>query len=120
VREPIKEIVFGSDASNMRRVLAAALPLMLLLGSCGSGSSASTCDEYAAEVRELVDSDAGPEEIERFLEETGEHVAKLITDDPDRAQPCADAVFNALFTAEFANLEADLIAELGDDLSDPP
>lgn len=104
----------------MRQLLIAALPFVLALGSCGGATSASTCAEYAAEVEQIIQSGADPEEIEQFLEDTGEHVARLITDDPDRAQPCADAVLNALFTAEFANLEADLIAEFGNSLNDLP
>ena len=79
----------------------------LALSSCSSGSSASSCTAYAAEVRALIDGGASGDEIERFLETTEEHVAKLIMNDPERGEPCAEAVLEAVFTAGFADFEAE-------------
>jgi hypothetical protein len=51
---------------------------------------------------------ASPDDVMQWLEDTSEHAARLIQADPDRAQPCADAIIEATFSAGFADLEAEL------------
>ncbi len=53
----------------------------------------------------MIDGGASGEEINTFIEDTEEHVAQLIMKDPDQAGPCADAVFEALFTAAIDEME---------------
>ncbi len=86
---------------NLLRIF---LAMTIIASGCGGGSSLSTCDEYAADVMELIDAGASGDEIESFLEGTEEQVARLISQDPDRAAPCVEAVFAATFAAGFAEL----------------
>lgn len=53
----------------------------------------------------MIDRNAPPAEIEEFIERSDEKVAKLIADDPGKADPCVTAVLEAMFVTEFANLE---------------
>ena len=77
--------------------------LALALPAC-SGTNADNCWEYAAEIDELIENGT-PEELSAHIEATEEHVARLMMDDPDRAQPCVEAVLEAVFVAEFADFE---------------
>jgi hypothetical protein len=98
----------------MKRLMLVMLTLLLAVASCGGATTAGSCAEYAEEVEALLDGGAEAEEIQAFIDDTNEHVAELIMDDPDHAQACADAVFTAIFTAGFAGLEEEWQAEFGD------
>ena len=80
--------------------------LALVAASCGDATSSSTCTEYAAEVDRLVASGASADELSSFVSDTEEHVARLISNDPDRAEPCVTAVLEAMFTGAFEDLES--------------
>ncbi len=87
---------------------ATVLALVFAIGACGD-AKAESCYEYAGQIDDLIaagDNDA----LSSFIEDSEEHVARLINDDPDRAQPCADAVLEAVFVVGFADLE-DLFEE---------
>ena len=81
-----------------------ALVLLLATGGCARGSQAASCDEFAAEVDALLARDAPAAEIEAFIQDSDERVARLISGDPDNAEPWVTAVLEAMFTAEFAEL----------------
>ncbi|MDX2466139.1 MAG: hypothetical protein QNL12_02405 [Acidimicrobiia bacterium] len=85
----------------MKSIRLIALTVSLLAASCGGGSSSTDCTQYAAEVHGMIESGASAEELNAFVDETEEHVARMIADDPDRAGPCADAIFEAVFTGAF-------------------
>lgn len=53
----------------------------------------------------MIDSGASGEELNAFVEDTEQHVAKLISNDPNNAGPCADAIFEAVFTGAFDDFE---------------
>ncbi|MGB9358873.1 MAG: hypothetical protein WCC01_09970 [Acidimicrobiia bacterium] len=90
----------------MSRVRLMLAVLALVAASCGGATSASTCTEYAAEVDRLVASGASADELSSFVSDTEEHVAQLISKDPDRAEPCVTAVLEAMFTGAFEDLES--------------
>ena len=78
--------------------------LALLAGSC-SGSGGFNCEEYASELRLMIERDAPAAEIETYLESTEEEVARVLIDRPEDAGPCVDAVLEATFMAGFSGLE---------------
>lgn len=80
--------------------------LALVVASCGGTTSSSTCAEYSAEVESLIASGASADELSSFVSDTEEHVARLISNDPDRAEPCVTAVLEAMFTGAFDDLES--------------
>ncbi len=84
---------------------SAALLLVLVCASCNSATSSSTCTEYATEIHKMVAAGASSEELDTFIEESEEHVARMIADDPDQAGPCAEAILEALFTGAFDEIE---------------
>ena len=105
----------------MKRAIAISLAAIVFATACAS-SSADSCREYAAEVDALLASGADAAAVEDFINDTEEHVAKLISKDPDNAGPCADAIFTALLESAFAELEAeldDLTVEFETDPSSP-
>jgi len=81
------------------------IALLLLSTGCSQGSRAGSCAEFAGEVNDLIARDVPAAELESFIQDSEERVAKLIAADPDRAEPCVTAVMEALFTAGFAELE---------------
>lgn len=87
----------------MRTTLLSLL-LALVAASCG-GSQASNCTEYAAEVRHEMENADSAEDLMRWLEDTSEHAARLIQSDPDNAEPCAEAMLEAMFTAGVREFE---------------
>ena len=54
----------------------------------------------------MIDSGASADALSSFVTDTEEHVAGLIADDPDRAGPCVEAVFEAMFTGVFEDLDS--------------
>lgn len=80
---------------------SALILVVLLVGACSAGGSkASSCSEYAADVREVIDTTSSPEAIEDFLANTEELVARLLLeagDTPD-GRRCANAVTEAFLT----------------------
>lgn len=89
------------------RLILVSIALVLVGSACGS-SSANDCVEYAAEVRFQMENSESADDLMEWLQDTSEHAAKLIQADPQRAQPCADAVIEATFSAGFRELEAEL------------
>ncbi len=89
----------------MTRIHIAAVSLVVLAAACGGGSSPSSCDEFAGDVRAMINREASADELNRFIEDTQEQVARLIQDDPDHAGPCVEAALEAVFVAGFAELE---------------
>ncbi|MCP4307615.1 MAG: hypothetical protein GY926_21205 [bacterium] len=89
----------------MNRLRAAVIVIALVAASCGGGSSATTCLEYASEIHEMIDSGASADELTAFIDETDEHAARIISADPDKAGPCVDAILEASFSAAFDDLE---------------
>lgn len=81
-----------------------ALSLVFVLGGCGD-AKAESCYEYAAQIDELIAA-GDVAALESFIEGSEEHVARLISEDPDRAQPCVESVLEAVFVAGFADLES--------------
>ena len=47
-------------------------------------------------------------ELSAYVDDTAETVARLISDDPDNAQACADAILEVLFTAGLEDAFTDL------------
>ena len=88
------------------RLRILTLCLLLLAAACSQGSRAGSCREFAAEVDDLLARDVPAVELEAFIQDSEEHVARLMADDPGRAEPCATAVLEAMFTAGFAELES--------------
>ena len=87
------------------------MTVLLLIGMISSGcasSTASNCVEYAAEVRFEMEHAENADDLMQWLEDTSEHAAKLIQADPDRAQPCADAIIEAMFSAGIMEFESEL------------
>lgn len=84
------------------------LAIVFAVGACGD-AKAESCYEYAGQIDELIAA-GDNEALSSFIESSEEHVARLISDDPDRAQPCVEAVLEAVFVAGFADLE-DLFEE---------
>ena len=80
--------------------------VLVLAAACSQGSQAGSCIEFAREVDDLLARDVPAAELEAFIQNSEERVAKLISADPDRAEPCVTAVMEALFTAGFAELES--------------
>lgn len=91
----------------MRRLIAVSIALAIASAACGS-SSADNCSDYAAEVRFQMEHAENPDDLMDWLQDTSEHAAKLIQADPDRAQPCADAIIEATFSAGIMEFEAEL------------
>ena len=89
----------------MNRFRTATAVLVLLAASCGGGTSASTCLEYAGELHEMIDSGASADELTAFLDDTDEQVARIMSADPEKAGPCVDAILEASFSAAFEDLE---------------
>jgi hypothetical protein len=89
----------------MKRTWSALVVVVLVGASCGGTTSSSSCAEYAAEVREMIDSGASADALSSFVTDTEEHVARLMADDPDSAGPCVEAVFEAMFTGAFEDLD---------------
>lgn len=89
----------------MRFSRTVACLLALVCASCGNATSSSTCTEYAAEIHEMIAQGAPAEELDAFIEDTEEHVAGLMMDDPDRAGPCVEAIFEALFAGAADEME---------------
>jgi len=83
-----------------RLTLALALVVALVIAGCGGGSKASTCSEYADELREVIASTTSPEAIQDFLTDTEEDVAKLLLAAGNTAdgQECANALTEAFVT----------------------
>jgi len=54
----------------------------------------------------MIASGASSDERSSFVSATEEHVARLISNDPDNAEPCVTAVLEAMFTGAFDDLEA--------------
>ncbi len=75
-----------------------------VLASCGGTTSSSTCVEYAAEVQDMIASGASADDLSSFVSETEEHVALLISKGPENAEPCVNAVLEAIFTGAFDDL----------------
>ncbi|MGB9357363.1 MAG: hypothetical protein WCC01_02295 [Acidimicrobiia bacterium] len=90
----------------MSRIRLTLVVLALVVTSCGGSTSSSTCAEYAAEVERLIASGASADELSSFVSDTEEHVAQLISKDPDRAEPCVTVVLEAMFTGAFDDLES--------------
>lgn len=88
-------------------MIIGSIAFALISTACGS-SSASNCVEYAAEVRFQMENADTADDVMDWLEDTSEHAAKLIQANPDLAQPCADAIIEATFSAGFMELEAEL------------
>ena len=77
----------------------------LLLVSCAT-QEAGTCAEYESQVRDLLERDVSGDQIEVFLTETEQVVARLIAEQPERADACVTAILEATFAAGFAELES--------------
>lgn len=93
-----------AEISCMKALRTMTIVLALAAASCGGATSnAATCDEYAAELAAQARGGASPEEVAEFVEETSEHVAKLIAANPEDAQACADAVIEAVLSAGLAD-----------------
>lgn len=99
----------AADIKKVKKFPALVLGAALVAGACSlpgsSSSDASSCAEYASEVRALMATTTNADEVNDFLNDTEEHAARLIQKDPGNGQPCADALLEALFTAadrEFA------------------
>ena len=88
----------------MRRVWSTLVACAFALASCSGTTSSSTCVEYAAEVQDMIASGASADDLSSFVSETDEHVALLISKDPENAEPCANAVLEAMFTGAFEDL----------------
>ena len=83
--------------------------MALAIASTGCGSStANNCFDYAAEVRFQMEHAASADDLMDWLQDTSEHAAKLIQADPNNAQPCADAIIEATFSAGIMEFEAEL------------
>ena len=54
----------------------------------------------------MIDDGASGPDLESFIEDSEEQVARLISRDPDRAGPCVEAVLGAAFAAGLAELES--------------
>ena len=78
----------------------------LLAALTGCTNSIANCDDYAAEVRSLIEDGASPERLETYLQETEEQVARLISRDPDAADACVGAVLEATCAIGFGELES--------------
>ncbi len=87
----------------MRLLVTIAVAVLLLSGCAGSVDS---CADYADQVGDLLSRDAPGPEIERFLENTEEQVARLIAANPEEAEACVGAVLEATFAIGFAELES--------------
>lgn len=74
--------------------------------SCSGTTSSSTCAEYAAEVQSMIASGASADDLSSFVSDTEEHVAGLISNDLDNAEPCVTAVLEAMFTGAFDDLDS--------------
>jgi hypothetical protein len=82
------------------KIVASLLAAALLAAGCGGGRDATTCAEYATDLREVIASTDSADELQAFLNDTESAVARLIIDSrggPD-ARLCADAVLDATFT----------------------
>jgi len=90
----------------MKRMHMVLVALALVVASCGGTTSSSTCAEYSAEVESLIASGASADELSSFVSDTEEHVARLISNDLDSAEPCVTAVLEAMFTGAFDDLES--------------
>ena len=89
----------------MNRLRNVAFVVALAAASCGGGTSATTCLEYAGELHEMIDSGASADELTSFIDETDEQVARIISADPEKAGPCVDAILEASFSAAFEDLD---------------
>jgi hypothetical protein len=90
----------------MTRVLTICVALTIALSACGGPTSAGSCTEYAAQIREVMNDGIAGEELAAFVEDTSGHAARLIQSDPDAAQPCVDAILEATFSAAFEEIES--------------
>ena len=90
------------------RTLASLVALSCLITGCSLFGSADSCEEYAEDVRALIETNPSAAEVERFLDETEETVARLISRNPDAAEPCVEAVFELTFIGIGADLEESL------------
>jgi hypothetical protein len=82
------------------KTVASLIAATLLAAGCSGGTDATTCAEYAADLRQVIASTTSADELEAFLDDTESDVAKLIIDSrgsPD-ARFCADAILEATFT----------------------
>ena len=90
----------------MNRMYSTLAVAALFVVSCGGTTSSSTCAEYASEVQDMIGSGASADDLSSFVNDTEEHVARLISRDPDSAEPCVTAVLEAMFTGAFDDLES--------------
>ena len=82
------------------RAVVVVLLAGLLAGCGGGGSDASTCAEYAADVRELIAETSTAADVQDFLDDTEELVVDLLLasrGDEAAGTPCAEAVLEASF-----------------------
>lgn len=82
------------------KIAASLLAVALLAAGCSGGTDATTCAEYAADLRQVIASTDNADELQAFLDDTESAVARLLIDSrgsPD-ARLCADAVLEATFT----------------------
>lgn len=80
--------------------VASLLAGALLAAGCSGGTDATTCAEYAADLRQVIATTNNADELQAFLDDTESAVAKLIIDSrgsPD-ASLCSEAVLEATFT----------------------
>ena len=90
----------------MKRIWLLLAVLALVAASCGGTTSSSTCAEYAAEIQDMIASGASADDLSSFVSDTEEHVAGLISNDLDNAEPCVTAVLEAMFTGAFDDLDS--------------
>jgi len=89
---------------NLTRAIVPASLLALLLAGCSSGPA--NCTEYADEIDAMIEAEEF-DKLRSYLDDTGEFVAKQVTDNPTAARLCADAALEAMFTVGFAELDFD-------------
>ena len=54
----------------------------------------------------MIASGASADDLSDFINDTEEHAARLIANDPDNAQPCVDAILEAMLTGAFDDLDS--------------
>jgi hypothetical protein len=89
----------------MKRARVICIALALVGASCGG---ASNCTEYAAELDDLLATTNSAQEVLDWIDDTSDDVARLILDSESDGQVCAEAILEAMFTAGFKELEAEL------------
>jgi hypothetical protein len=90
----------------MKRAWMICLALALASASCGS--RATNCTDYAAELDERLAATDNAQEVLDWIDDTSDDVARLIQKSEGDGRVCVEAILEAMFTAGFKELEAEL------------